>query len=99
MLSDAMPVNGLTLSFSPSPRMAPPPLGSDIDGGSTGRPRRSAPVLGSGEALFSRVTGGAPGRSANWNHRPETRERNVKTAEGIGAPIWWSHDGSSEQFT
>ena len=32
-VSDPVPVTGLALNFSPMPRMAPPPLGSAMDGG------------------------------------------------------------------
>jgi hypothetical protein len=36
MVSEAEPVAGLALNFSPVLRMAPPPLGSDKEGGAGG---------------------------------------------------------------
>jgi hypothetical protein len=41
---EADPVTGFAANFSPTPRMAPPPFGSEIAGGVTPRPLADAGV-------------------------------------------------------
>jgi hypothetical protein len=65
-VSEAVPVTGLTAIFSPMPRIAPPPVGSEIVGNELpvgvevdGWPVRSAPALTASRLEFGPVGWGS----------------------------------------
>src|SRR5437588_7148875 len=57
---DPVPVTGLAANFSPMPRMAPPPLGRDIEGGEPGAFPVGAFVSLSESCVCAREGNGVP---------------------------------------
>src|SRR6266567_5578149 len=87
----AVPVAALTENFSPMSRMAPPPLGSDTDGGAGGPPSAGChPPAGALAAAPGMSGTAAPDAGAgNWERLPGSSGSAAGSAGNTAQPSGW----------
>src|SRR6266700_4732542 len=92
----AVPVAALTENFSPMSRMAPPPLGSDTDGGAGGPPPAGCHPLAGALAAAPDAPGpagseaGVPGDGVgDGKRRPGSCDGAAGSAGNTAQPSWW----------